>query len=56
MSNNASNVNESDGHGNWLSSDSDIYGNDDKSAETMRRQIRIRQLIIHKEPTAMCDS
>lgn len=55
MWNNASVVRESDGHGDWLSSDSDIYGNDDKSAESMRQQLRHKQLAVYKEPIAMCD-
>lgn len=56
MWNKASSANETTGHGKWLSSDSDFYGNDDKSADKIRNDIRGRQLAVRTEPEAMCNS
>jgi hypothetical protein len=42
------------GHGDWLSSNEDIGGNDAAAADKLRNQTRGRQIAIYKEPEAIC--
>jgi hypothetical protein len=52
----ASKDNDTSGHGDWLSSNEDLGGNDAASADKLRNKTRGRQLALYKEPEALCSS